>query len=319
MKLGNLLPRILALFLLVLQGGLLDYFLVKHNSVKWLGWIVTDVFIFVIWLLAMLSSRVPICNLLRGCLVKNQNGNDFTVTYVAWLAYSIHLIPQVGTIFKKFSDDLDKEDFLNPNFLKLTLSITPMLFVCLIYSHHKTKESFARKMYVQMLVGSVTLDLFDSVEMLEYLFDKEKISTSVENAIIIFSCINLSLPVLALYELKNNDFHATGQVPPVSFKLIYVMSFLCLVNVPFLVIRAYLWDVYKLDVSILITKNILGIYFGIAEIFEYYGEARPKQCNECKKTFAKSHIKNHTKNCSVKEEKTYDLREHEPKRTVTYL
>ena len=309
MKLRNLLSRILALFLLVLQAGLLDYFLVKHNNPKWLAWIATDVFIFVIWFLAMLSSRFPVCKLLKGWLVKNPKGNDFTVTYIAWLAYSVHLIPQVGTIFKRFSDKLDKESFLNPNFLKLTLSITPLLFVCLIYSHHKTQESFARKTYVQMLVGSVTLDLFDSVEMLEYLFDKEHISALVENAIIAFSCINFSLPVLALYELKNNAFDETGQVPIVSFKLLYVLSFLCFVNIPFLVIRAYLWDVYKLDVSILITKNILGIYFGIAEIFEYYSEARPTKCAHCNKTFARRHAKFHVGNCSTGQEETYELNE----------
>lgn len=119
----------------------------------------------------MLSSSIPMCDLFRGWLVKNPKGNDFTSTYVAWLVYAVHLVPQVATIFKMFADELDKDSFLNPNFLKLTLSITPMLFVCLVHSHHKSRESFARKTYVQILVSSVTLDLFDSVEILEYLFD----------------------------------------------------------------------------------------------------------------------------------------------------
>ena len=298
MKLRNLCPRIIGLLLLILQAGLLDYFLIKHRSIKWLAWIVTDVFIIIVWTMAMLSSSIPICGLFRGWLIKNPKGNDFTATYVAWLAYAVHFVPQVATIFKVFADELDKEGFLNPNFLKLTLSITPMVFVCLVYSHHKSRESFARKTYVQILVSSVTLDLFDSVEILEYLFDKKFISSSVEIAIILFSSINFCLPVLALYELKHNEFRETGQVPAVSFKLLYVLTFLCFVNIPFLAIRAYLWHAFKLDVSILIAKNILGIYFGFAEIYEYYSETMPTRCDFCNETFAKSHIKNHMKACS---------------------
>ena len=302
MKLRNLLPRIIALLLLILQAGLLDYFLVKHQDIKWLAWTVTDVFIVIVWTMAMLGSTIPMCGLFRGWLIKNPKGNDFTATYIAWLAYAVHLIPQVATIFKVFADELDKEDFLNPNFLKLTLSITPMLFVCLIYSHHKSRESFARKTFVQILVSSVTLDLFDSVEILEYLFDKKLISSSVETAIIVFSCINFCLPVFALYELKSNEFSETGQVPRVSFKLLYVLSFLCFVNIPFLVIRAYLWHVFKLDVSILIAKNILGIFFGFTEIYEYCSETRPTRCDSCNETFAKSHVKKHMKSCLARSE-----------------
>ena len=301
-KIRNLLPRIIALILLTLQAGLLDYFLIKHENIKWLAWVVTDAFVLVVWTMAMLSSTIPMCDLFRGWLVKNPKGNDFTATYVAWLVYAACFGPQVAVIFKLLAHELDRDDILDPNFLKLTLSITPMLFVCLVYSHHKFRESFARKTYVQILVSSVTLDLFDSVEILEYLFDKEFISSSVEIAIIVFSCINFCLPVLALYELKNNKFRETGQVPAISFKLLYVLSFLCFVNIPFLVIRAYLWHTFKLDVSILFAKNILGIIFGFTEIYDYYTETMPTKCVSCKGTFAKSHFKKHMKTCITRRE-----------------
>ena len=312
-KVRNLLPRMIALVLLIVQAALLDYFLIKHENIKWLAWVVTDVFVLAVWTMAMLSSTIPMCNLFRGWLVKNPKGNDFTATYVAWLAYAACRGPQIAIIFKLFAHKLDKDDILNPNFLKLTLSITPMLFACLVYSHHKSRESFARKTYIQILVSSVTLDLFDSVEMLEYLFDKEFISSSVEIAIIVFSCINLCLPVLALYELKNNEFRETGQVPTVSFKLLYVLSFLCFVNIPFLVIRAHLWHTFKLDVSILFAKNILEIVFGFTEIYEFYSETMPMKCDGCKGTFAKNHFKNHIKACLTRREhvQTFELEEGE--------
>lgn len=315
-KIRNLWPRILALTLLALQAGVLDYFLIENLSLKSLAWLITDIFVLFVWILAMLGSTIPICKIFRGWLVKNPKGNDFTSTYVAWVAYVVHFVPQIVIIFKLFTHELESEEFLSPNFLKLTLSITPMLFILLVYSHHKSRASFVRKTFVQVLVSSVTLNLFDSVEILEYLFDKEHISFSMGNAIISFSCINFSLPVLALYELKHNEFYETGQVPAVSFKLMYVLSFLFFVDVPFLVIRVYLWYAFHLDVSILFAKNIVGIFLGFVEVYEYCTDTRPIRCKKCKATFARGYYKNHINSCGFELRRTAKTSiEHIPEET----
>ncbi|KAJ7394736.1 hypothetical protein OS493_000565 [Desmophyllum pertusum] len=131
--------------------------------------------------------------------------------------------------------------------LKMNLCLTPMLFLFLIYAHHDAKSHSRRKYYLEKMTAAVTLDLFDSVEMMEYLFDKDKISIELENSILVFSCINIFLPTFALFELKFNKFHDSGEISPISFKFIYICSFMFFVNVPFLVLRLILWHGYHLQ------------------------------------------------------------------------
>ena len=185
--------------------------------------------------------------------------------------------------------------------LKMNLCLTPMLFLFLIYAHHDAKSHSRRKYYLEKMTAAVTLDLFDSVEMLEYLFDKDKITIELENAILAFSCMNIFLPTFALFELKYNKFHESGEISPISFKFIYICSFMFFVNVPFLVLRLILWHGYQLDVSVLLAKNALAIVMGIIEIMEFFGEQRPRRCKVCSKTFAKVFFKSHLKTCSPAE------------------
>jgi len=152
------------------------------------------------------------------------------------------------------------------------------------------------------MTAAVTLDLFDSVEMLEYLFDRDKITIGLENAILAFSCMNIFLPTFALFELKYNKFHDSGEISPISFKFIYICSFMFFVNVPFLVLRLILWHGYHLDISVLLAKNALGIIMGIIEIMEFFGDQRPRRCENCSRTFAKGFFKSHRQICSLNED-----------------
>jgi hypothetical protein len=224
--------------------------------------------------------------------------DELAFAYIAWLVYALHLVPQVATLFRMKADELDEKTMVfGPNMLKMCLCITPALFLFLLFAHHDSKPHTSRKFYLEKLAGAVTLDLFDSVEMLEYLFDKEVISISIEVSILIFACINMFLPVLALYELKHNKFHASGQVSSLSFKILYICSFVFLVNVPFLIIRVVLWHSYKLDISVLLAKNGLAIILGLLEIVEFCGDERPRKCPSCSSNFARGFFKSHLEAC----------------------
>ena len=225
--------------------------------------------------------------------------DEIKFAYLAWIVYAVHLVPQLATLFKRKVSLLDeKQHIFGPNTLKMNLCLTPMLFLFLIYAHHDAKSHSRRKYYLEKMTAAVTLDLFDSVEMLEYLFDKNKITIGLENAILAFSCMNIFLPTFALFELKYNKFHDSGEISPISFKFIYICSFMFFVNVPFLVLRLILWHGHQLDVSVLLAKNALAIVMGIIEIMEFFGEQRPRKCEVCSKTFAKVFFKSHLKTCS---------------------
>ena len=290
------LARIFAVSLLVLQGVILDYYLIaEESSPWWFAWIATDAIVLMSWVFTLwISHRNS-----RSATTGTKDAIKFA--YLAWIIYAIHLVPQLATLFKLKSSLFDEQLIFGPNMLKMNLCLTPMLFLFLIYAHHDAKSHSRRKYYLEKMTAAVTLDLFDSVEMLEYLFDKEKISIELENSILAFSCMNIFLPTFALFELKFNKFHDSGETSPISFKFIYICSFMFFVNVPFLVLRLILWHGYHLDISVLLAKNALAIVMGIIEMIEFFGEQRPRRCKSCSRTFSKEFFKSHLKLCSPAE------------------
>ena len=288
----RLAARIFSVSLLVLQGVIVDYYLIVKESSWWISWIVTDVIVLFAWLFTMWMSHRS------RKLAMKEHKDEIKFAYLAWIVYTVHLVPKVATLFKLKASELDEKLIFGPNMLKMTLCLTPMLFLFLIYAHHDAKSHSRRKYYLEKMTAAVTLDLFDSVEMLEYLFDKDKITLGLENAILAFSCMNIFLPTFALFELKFNKFHDSGEISPISFKFIYICSFMFFVNVPFLVLRLILWHEYNLDVSVLLAKNALAIVMGIIEIMEFFGEQKPRKCETCSRTFAKAFFKSHLKVCS---------------------
>ena len=285
--------RVLTISLLVLQGAILDYYLILERTSSWcFAWIVTDATSLSTWLFLMWTSQR------RSQIAHTKAKDRMKIVYIAWIVYAVLFVPKVVTLFKtKVSLFDDEKPALSPNAFKMNLSITPMLFLFLIFSHHDVKSLSRRKYYLEKLTAAVALDLFDSVEMLEYLFAKEKITITLENAILAFSCLNFFLPTFALFELKFNKFYDSGEVSSISFKFIYICSFMCFVNVPFLVLRLILWHGFHLEVSVLLAKNFLAIVMGLIEIMEFFVEERPKKCVGCQKTFAKGYLKSHRGMC----------------------
>ena len=288
--------RIFAVGLLILQGVIMNYYLiVDRDSLAWFAWIATDVIVLIAWVFTMWMSHR------KSQSTTNVTKDELKFAYLAWIVYALHLVPQVATLFKLKASLLDEKLIFGPNMLKMTLCLTPMLFLFLIYAHHDAKSHSRRKYYLEKMTAAVTLDLFDSVEMLEYLFEKDAITLGLENAILAFSCMNIFLPTFALFELKFNKFHDSGEISPISFKFIYICSFMFFVNVPFLVLRLILWHGYNLDVSVLLAKNALAIVMGVIEIMEFCGQQRPRRCESCSRTFAKEFFKSHRKACSPDE------------------
>ncbi|EDO44373.1 predicted protein [Nematostella vectensis] len=291
--------RILAILFLIFQGGVLDFYLTNGEGTSWFAWLVTDVIVLVTWIVAMIISYR---NLKKIHQERSTNffNDELAFAYLAWFVYCLHLVPQIATLFRLKANELDEKTMVfGPNMLKMCLCITPVLFLFLIFAHHDARPYSKRKLYLEKICGSVTLDLFDSVEMLEYLFDKEHLNLGIEISILVFACVNIFLPSLALYELKHNKFHESGQVSPVSFKIIYVCGFLLFVNVPFLVIRLILWHSFNLDISVLLAKNALGVILGLIEIFEFCGDERPRRCKHCSGTFVKGKLKEHQERCQA--------------------
>ena len=305
--------KVLCILLLILQGGILDYYLVEHHEFRSLGFITTDVIVLAVWIgVIFLAKRKWLLKLKKRRQRNGETdgkpsddfGDEIPYAFVAWFAYvAITLVPEVSVIFKRFADQLGDAKVFGQNILKAALCITPMLFLLLVNSHHDAKPNYARKLYLDKLSASVTLDILDSIDILEILFmDDEKLNLPVdlENAIIAFACINFFLPTLALLELRVAS--VKGEARSIPYQLLYSISYIFLVNVPFGVIRIVLWYGYEQDVSVFIGKNIIATAIYALDIYESCGPHRPEKCPTCSRHFTPDCIDGHRSLCGSAQE-----------------
>ena len=296
--------KVVCIFLLLFQGGILDIYLVKEHSTSWAAFFVTDIAVIAVWVFSFVAAR-RFFQKKKDEVDAGRDPEEFPdelpFAYGAWLLYAGFLTPRIALLFSgESATKLKETDFLGPNTLKAGVACSPLIFILLVYAHHDAKPHTIRKYYIQSLIGSVAFDLFDSLDLLEFLFldrEEHRFPRSLTNAVLAFACINFFLPTLALFELKLNSF--TGQVSSLSFKILYSMSFVFLVNVPNLIIRSVLWHIYNTDVSVLLMKNVICIVVGVVEMLEYFGTDRPRPCLKCGKWYTPDFVEQHKSRCKA--------------------
>jgi hypothetical protein len=282
---GENVSKCLCVILLVLQSCILDYYLVENHSLAWIGFSLVDLVIIILWIAALYIAYKQ-CRKQTHEVRKaiRTSPDELRVAYVAWLVYAVGYAIQISFIFKTFAHKLDNAQtttIFGQNMLKLSLTITPMLFLLLVHAHHDAAPNTSRKYYIEKLTGSVTIDLMDSIEILEILFTdvaENNLPTSFENTIIAFACINVFLPTLALHALKQKKiWHGHGGLFP--SKVLYHLCYIFLVNVPFFIIRVLLWVCYEQDVSVFLAKNFILIVMNSWDIVEHYSHHKRPSCS----------------------------------------
>jgi len=299
----ELASKVVCIALLVFQGGILEIYLVKEHNTRWSAFAVADILVICVWIFSFVAAR-RFFQQKKDEIDAGKDPEDFPdelpLAFFAWLFYAALLTPRVAILFSgEGSTRLKETDFLGPNTLKAGVACTPLIFILLVYAHHDAKPHTIRKYYLQGLTGTVAFDIFDSLDLLEFLFldrEEHRFPKSLTNAVLAFACINFFLPTLALFELKLNSFN--GQVSSLSFKLLYSMSFVFLVNIPNLIIRSVLWHKYNTDVSVLLMKNVICIVLGVVEIMEYFGSERPMPCSRCGRWYTPDFIEQHKRRCT---------------------
>ncbi|RDD43805.1 hypothetical protein TrispH2_004727 [Trichoplax sp. H2] len=254
---------LLSIVFLSCQLGLIGVFFSLYINSTWLLWYIPGAIVLIYW------SIVTFRPIKFATKTDSNNLRDtMSLCYITWLIYCLNLIPQVILLFVNVTDLLERKFYFGPRMLKLALSCTPFLFVVFVYAHHNRNESQFRNYYVGYLANEVTLDLFDGVEILENLFvDDEEftVSLSIKVILLILSSINFLLPAIALY-----DLHMSRRSNQVTFKIIYKICSLIVLNIPFLILRIILWRRYHKDISVLFMKNIIITALNSDELLHYY-------------------------------------------------
>lgn len=262
--------RILCTVLVLLQGAVLDYYLVYHKNYYWCSWIVADVALFFTFFMAFVISY-------RHLIVAKESAEKHTpiqtgplpLGYFAWLVYSSLLAARVALIFKDIAFKLNEEDFFGPNTLKISISSAAFVFLFLLLTHHNAETDSLRKVFINELTGTVVFDVLDSVDILDVLFDHEAIEdfpVHLDTAIITVACINLILPTIPLATLSSTHFG--HRKAPKEIIFLHKMLLVFLVNLPLLIIRLLLWHVLSKEISVFPVKNLVVIFLVFHDMYE---------------------------------------------------
>ena len=267
------------------QGILLDLFLISAapKSVFPYFWIISDLIIVFCFGLTMCKSYSywKRCNL-RNKRVKSlskmaeslRNPTMFAkyrghfgyhpLSYMAWFVYSVLTVVKVAVIFKlNIINKLDHNSYLTTEVMKLALASTAFIFFLFIEGHYSAERNSKQALYIASLIKGTTIEILDSISFLSLLMVAEThmlYSFQFEDIIIAFACINLLLPNICLYKLSQNDYGRKATGAAISFA--YKMAHLLLVNIPYMIIRIYLWSTLRMPISVFLIKNIL--YIGLA-------------------------------------------------------
>ena len=189
--------------------------------------------------------------------------------FYTWGLYLVvFLIPMIATIFAVAGDELDKTKFLGPNTLKVILCLTPVLFLFLPNTASGLSESDDYRQLAFRLTIQVTIDLFDTVEILDIVLDENENSHGIPKwfgrLMVAVACFSFLLSLLQMAENKLVD----GKVEQRKCLAIIrnVVQMVC-VNLVFMVIRLVIFFKYKKEESIFIAKNGIAIYFSALEIY----------------------------------------------------
>lgn len=262
--------RISCFLLMLIQGGILNYYLVTHKNVYWYGWIGADVAIaFVLFVAFMISYRH--LKYIRRSSTSNRpiQAGSLPLGYFAWFIYSLALAGRVGIIFNDFAWKLNEEDVFGPNTLKITISLAAIIFLLLLMSHHDAEPNTKRRYYIEEMTATVVFDILDSVDALDIMFEKNDIDdlpNGMGLCIISISCLNLILPVFPLCTLSRTHFghHVNHE----TIILLHKLSLVFVVNLPLLVFRLVLWHALSKEISIFPVKNVIVMFLVFQDLYE---------------------------------------------------
>ncbi|XP_052674205.1 uncharacterized protein LOC128156196 [Crassostrea angulata] len=260
--------RIICLMIYILHTSCVDYYLVEHKDISWLGFLVADVIIFILFIASSVVSYRHLVN----------PKNDFTsgkgVSWFgigSWFLYSAIVATKSGIIFNDFADDLDENDFFGPNTLKTSLALAGVVYLLHLSSLHDAKPGSERRAYIEELTGTVIFDIMDCVDSMEPMFikeDRDAFPPGLVEAIVAIACLNFVIPTIPLLTLVHTKFgHAKL---PRRLVMLHKILLAYIINLPLLIMRMILWHGVNHGVSIFSLKNVIVISMISYDFYEHH-------------------------------------------------
>lgn len=277
-----LMYKALCFLLLILQGGVLDFYLIIFTDLYWCSWIATDLVVVSGWAIFFIknarSKRERACGFRQKSSAPGCSLGEFTYAYLAWLIYVISCTPKVVLILETSILDLIalKVPFGLTGFKAVVLLSAPLLF-CLISAVIEDPDGPSRHRS-QSCFLSTCLDLLDAFTLVEMMLSGEIPTVYLKYAVICVYWLTLAVPVLWLYELTVSELGCR--------RLCVRFLSALLVSAPLLVIRCLLAFVHNTPVSAFLFKNVFVSACQLLELLEQCAAARllrssPAQFSHC--------------------------------------
>ncbi len=250
-------------------------------------WVILDFFILVFWFGVLLWSfildrRKENVSSTEKQETKVSEGSDkktdtklflrpLSLATVMWLVYSLVLVAKIIRMFSTFALSLPSgEHLISSTFLKVSLAKAALILTLLIYAvKSHINDSEKETLVTDKLGNAATLDVLDSIMLLDMLFDvNNPLSTPIYHGIRIFGCICLILPAVPLIsmvflaETENRKSFHLNLIVNTTFRLL-------MGNIPHLAFRLHLWHSHKVDVSTFVIKNIVVLFVGVMDIVKH--------------------------------------------------
>ena len=184
--------RLIFFSLLMIQSGLLAAYLTTYQDKNTSTLCLLCIPVLVYWIYCLCTEA----SLLR-------------MFYTWGLYLVVFSIPMIATIFAVAGDDLDKTKFLGPNTLKVTLCLTPVLFLFLPNAASGLNESDDYQQLALRLTIQVTINLFDAVEMLDIVLNENENRRGIPKwfgrLIVALACFSFLVSLLQMAENKLDD------------------------------------------------------------------------------------------------------------------
>ena len=239
----------LCIVTLVIQSWFLNHYLVAYNNNWWYLWLITDVASVVLYIVSFVIS-----------FRSKQDGAELPLGYISWGFYAAFVATKVAIIFRTIAYKLNEEMIFGPNTLKAGVALSSVVFLLLVLTHQPTDVNSDHQVYINRLIGSVSIDILDVTDFLEVIFIQESrifLTFAMHNTIVGVSCVNIMLPTIPLLILSRTRY-GRNEMPKVLHTM-YTVLYMLAVNLPMLVIRLLLWNVHSQNVSVFVIKNVIHI------------------------------------------------------------
>lgn len=230
----------LAITLLV-QGSILNYFLIYYNdgSSGWYFLFLVDFLILIMfsfsitfaWRHYQRQARSSIASVESTEPTMRFGAGIFRFTfpkplgmlpliYICWIVYSFALVFKLFTIyFMDIPEEMVQDSTPLPKErLQLTLASAVVVFVLWVEAHRSLESDRQRilsKPSYDDLIGHIVFEIFDSITFLdlvtpddqgELMEDQKNISRTMKYSVLLLSSINFLVPALGLYRMSRTHF-----------------------------------------------------------------------------------------------------------------